>query len=181
MSLTNYQIIESGLYKVGKLLIYELQEELKEQKHIASGELSRSFYSSVYERSGSLYLEILNPTEYMWLVNNGSKNGVIVDWKVIDNWAKQKEAQNELFFKSEEDRERFAASVAKELNDNYLTKGPRHFGKDVARNRYNFIGIAFAKAEDKKIYDSVENEISKEIEKQLKNSLSNKVIELTIS
>ena len=67
-----YQIIRDELHKVGRVYIKALQQELEFQKHIASGDLAESFFTRVHKARGSLILDIMNNTPYMWIVNNGS-------------------------------------------------------------------------------------------------------------
>tara|TARA_R110000824_G_C15009456_1_gene657147 strand:- start:329 stop:850 length:522 start_codon:yes stop_codon:yes gene_type:complete len=173
MAKEDYPIIVKGLKRAGKFFIRSLQDELKEQEHVASGRLIKSFYSDISQQFGNLYLDVLSDLDYMWTVNDGAKMGVDVDEATIKSWA----AQKGITFDNPKDEARFAESVVAELQTQYLTSG----GELIAPRRYNFIGYAFAKVESMGVIDKIEEDIHKTVEREIGLGLSGKVIQLTIS
>ena len=76
MAKEDYPIIVKGLKRAGKFFIRSLQDELKEQEHVASGRLIKSFYSDISQQFGNLYLDVVSDLDYMCTVNDGAKMGV---------------------------------------------------------------------------------------------------------
>ena len=173
MAKEDYPKIVQGLTKAGKFFRKALQDELEEQEHIASRNLYESFKIEINEFFGSLFLDIVSDVSYMNLVNEGDTNGVEVEEDDIKAWAVQKG----ITFSNSLDEARFAEAVVAQLSNEYYTEG----GKLVAPRRYNFIGYAFARAEDSGIISAIENDIYKSIEAEIGTVFTGKVIQLTIA
>ena len=150
-------IIKTELKKGGKVYIQELQRELGAQLHIASGRLRNSFRAEINETGGSLSLEIVSDSAYLWIVNNGASGGVQVEADVILEWMKQKGLTGSM---SQGEALRFARNTARQLNQKYLTSG----GELVAANRYFFVEIAMSEAERMGVIAHIEKSIGKQIE-----------------
>ena len=174
MAKEDYPKIVLGLKRAGKFFISSLQDELKEQEHYASGDLYRSFDVEINEFFGSLFLDVVSSVSYMNLVNEGDTNGVEVDEDTIIDWLHQKRISSNM---SELEIARYAENIVAQLQSNYLTEG----GEMVAPRRYNFIGYAFAKAENSGVIMAIENDINKSIEAEIGGVFSDKVIQLTIA
>ncbi len=74
--------------KISKLIIKDLRSQLKEQKHIASGKLSRSF-TGVQQKGKNLILNITSSKDY-WRVVNDPKVAFSVNRKNIIRWMNTK-------------------------------------------------------------------------------------------
>lgn len=168
------KIIKTELNKGGKVYIQELKRELGEQLHRASDKLYNSFNSEINEIGGSLSLNIVSDSSYLWIVNNGSSNGVQVEADVILDWMKQKKLTGSM---SEGEALRFARNTAKQLADGYYTPG----GKLVAPNRYFFVEIAMDNAERMGVLTHIEEAIGKQIESVMSWDNSETIIQLNIS
>ena len=174
MAKEDYPKIVLGLKRAGKFFISSLQDELEEQEHVASRNLYNSFKIDINEFFGSLFLDISSDVNYMNIVNEGDTNGVIVDESTIIRWLGQKGIDRGM---SALEIARYAENIVAQLQSSYLTPG----GEMVAPRRYNFIGYAFAKAENSGVIMAIEKDISKSIEAEIGSVFSDKVIQLTIA
>jgi len=150
-------IIKTELKKGGKIYIQELKRELGAQLHRASNRLYNSFRTEIKETGGSLSLNIVSDSAYLWIVNNGDSGGVQVEVDIILDWAKQKGLTGSM---SQGEALRFASNTARQLGQGYYTPG----GKLVAPNRYFFVEIAMSEAERIGVITHIEESIGKQIE-----------------
>ena len=168
------KIIKTELNKGGKVYIQELKRELGEQLHRASDKLYNSFNSEINEIGGSLSLNIVSDSSYLWIVNNGSSNGVQVEADVILEWMNKKGLIGSM---SKKEALKFARNTAKQLAKGYYTPG----GKLVAPNRYFFVEIAMDNAERMGVLTHIEEAIGKQIESVMSWDNSETIIQLNIS
>ena len=76
--------------KISKLIIKDLRSQLKEQKHIASGKLSRSFTGVQEKISGdNIILNITSSKDY-WRVVNDPNVAFTVNKQNIIRWVNKK-------------------------------------------------------------------------------------------
>ena len=163
-----YKIIDKALRTAGKFYIELLQTELRFQEHVASRRLHDGFKVKVSERGGSLFMEVMNNTQYMWLVNDGNSRVPNVTFDQIQEWTKLKGLN---FSKGAIWR------VTEALKLNYYTTG----GLLVAPRRTKFIDYAFGIADSMGINKMVEEDILKQVDAEIGRAGSNKVVQLTIS
>ncbi len=163
-----YKIIDQALKTAGDFYIELLQTELVFQEHIASEKLYKSFRTVISERGDSLFMDVVNDTPYMWLVNDGNSRVPNVEFEDIQDWSKLKGLN---FSKKR------IWKVTKELRQNYYTQG----GLLVAPRRTGFIDYAFGIADSMGINKMVEDDILKQIDAEIGSSGSSKAIQLTIS
>jgi len=163
-----YKVIDEALKIAGELYIDLLKTELVFQEHIASRKLYSSFRTIVSERGGNLYMDVVNDTEYMWLVNDGNSRVPNVQFKDIQDWAKLKGLD---FSKKR------IWSVTEELRQNYYTAG----GLLVAPRRTGFIDYAFGIADSMGINQMIEQDILRQIDAVIGEEGQSKAIQLTIS
>ena len=163
-----YKVIDKALKTAGEFYIDLLQQELVFQEHIASRKLYSSFKTTVSERGGNLYMDVVNDTQYMWMVNDGNTSAPNVEFADIQNWTRLKGLD---FSKKR------IWSVTKELRQNYYTAG----GLLVAPRRTGFIDYAFGIADSMGINQMVEDEILKQIDVVIGEEGQSKAIQLTIS
>jgi len=163
-----YKIIDQALKTAGEFYIELLQTELVFQEHIASRKLYSSFRTVISERGDSLFMDVVNDTPYMWLVNDGNSKVPNVTYEDLKEW-------NELkglgFSKSR------LYNIKAELIENYYTQG----GLLVAPRRTGFIEYGFAIGESLGINKMVEDDILKQIDAEIGSAGSSKAIQLTIS
>tara|TARA_R110000772_G_scaffold164694_1_gene276126 strand:- start:2126 stop:2638 length:513 start_codon:yes stop_codon:yes gene_type:complete len=164
--------IIKGLKSLGNKYIVALQNELKYQRHIATASLRDSFSSKITESFGSLYLEIVSSSSYMWTVNDGAKMGVNVSPEQIERWAMQKGID----VGNADALRRFSINVSNELQGEYPTKG----GLLVAPRRLKFIDFAFASVNQSDVVKNIENDLAETIEADIASGLSNSAIEVKI-
>jgi len=163
-----YKVIDEALKIAGELYIDLLKTELVFQEHIASRKLYSSFRTIVSERGGNLYMDVVNDTEYMWLVNDGNSRVPNVQFEDIQDWAKLKGLD---FSKKR------IWSVTEELRQNYYTAG----GLLVAPRRTGFIDYAFGIADSMGINQMIEQDILRQIDAVIGEEGQSKAIQLTIS
>lgn len=163
-----YKVIDKALKTAGEFYIELLQTELVFQEHIASRKLYSSFKTIISERGGNLYMDVVNDTQYMWMVNDGNTSAPNVEFADIQNWTRLKGLD---FSKKR------IWSVTKELRQNYYTAG----GLLVAPRRTGFIDYAFGIADSMGINQMVEDEILKQIDVVIGEEGQSKAIQLTIS
>ena len=163
-----YKVIDQALKTAGEFYIELLQTELVFQEHLASRKLYSSFKTIVSERGGNLYMDVVNDTQYMWLVNDGNSRVPNVSFEDIQTWTKLKGLD---FSKKR------IWSVTEELRQNYYTAG----GLLVAPRRTGFIDYAFGMADSMGINQMVEDEILKQIDVVIGEEGQSKAIQLTIS
>jgi len=163
-----YKVIDKALKTAGEFYIDLLQTELVFQEHIASRKLYSSFKTIVSERGGNLYMDVVNDTEYMWLVNDGKSRVPNVTFEDIKNWTQLKglDFSNKRIW-----------SVTEQLRQNYYTAG----GLLVAPRRTGFIDYAFGIADSMGINQMVEDEILKQVDAVIGEVGQSKAIQLTIS
>jgi len=167
-------IIKTELKKGGKIYIQELQRELGAQLHRATDRLYNSFRTQINETRGSLSLEIVSDSAYLWIVNNGDSSGVQVEADVILDWMKQKGLTGSM---SQGEALRFARNTARQLADGYYTPG----GKLVAPNRYFFVEIAMDNAERIGVIAHIEESIGKQVERVMGWDDPETVLQLNVS
>lgn len=173
-----FKIIEDRLMKEGKTGIVLLRQELKAQKHIASGDLYNGFYPTVEGKGNSIVMSVRNKTPYMWLVNDGAKStGVNASYQQIYEWAIEKRNKGEIRFTSDESLNNFINIVKKRLEDRYLTKG----GDDVAPRRYFFINITVANIRKSGAKSRIESDLNKQIQEYIGYNKKEKPIKVAIS
>ena len=163
-----YKVIDQALKTAGEFYIELLQTELVFQQHLASKKLYNSFKTIVSERGGNLYMDVVNDTEYMWLVNDGNSRVPNVQFEDIQDWAKLKGLD---FSKKR------IWSVTEELRQNYYTAG----GLLVAPRRTKFIDYAFGIADSMGINQMIEQDILKQIDAVIGEEGQSEAIQLTIS
>jgi hypothetical protein len=163
-----YKIIDQALKTAGDFYIELLQTELVFQEHIASEKLYKSFRTVISERGDSLFMDVVNDTPYMWLVNDGNSRVPNVEFEDIQAWSKLKGLN---FSKKR------IWKVTEELRQNYYTQG----GLLVAPRRTGFIDYAFGIADSMGINKMVEDDILKQIDTEIGSAGSSKAIQLTIS
>jgi len=163
-----YKIIDEALKTAGKFYIELLQTELRFQEHVASRRLHDSFKVVVSERGNSLFMEIVNNTPYMWLVNDGNSRVPNVTFAEIKEWTQLKGLN---FSKGAIWR------VTEALKLNYYTTG----GLLVAQRRTKFIDYAFGIADSMGVNQMIEEDILKQVDAEIGKVGSSKVVQLTIS
>jgi len=163
-----YKVIDQALKTAGEFYIELLQTELVFQQHLASKKLYNSFKTIVSERGGNLYMDVVNDTEYMWMVNDGNTSAPSVEFEDIQYWAKLKGLD---FSKKR------IWSVTEELRQNYYTAG----GLLVAPRRTKFIDYAFGIADSMGINQMIEQDILKQIDAVIGEEGQSEAIQLTIS
>lgn len=163
-----YKIIDTALKTAGDFYIELLQTELVFQEHIASEKLYKSFRTVISERGNSLFMDVVNDTHYMWLVNDGKSRVPDVEFEDIQAWTK---------LKGLDFSEKRIWKVTEELRQNYYTQG----GLLVAPRRTGFIDYAFGIADSMGINKMVEDDILKQIDAEIGSAGSSKAIQLTIS
>ena len=170
--MANLKKLTKGLRSLGNKYIVALQNELKYQRHIATASLRDSFSSTITESFGSLYLNIVSSSSYMWTVNDGASMGVSVSPEQIERWAMQKGIDigdaNAL--------RRFSIHVSEELRGQYPTEG----GLLVAPRRLKFIDFAFASVNESDVISNIEKDLVETIEAEIASGLSNSAIEVKI-
>ena len=167
-------IIKTELKKGGKIYIQELQRELGAQLHRATDRLYNSFRTQINEAGGSLSLEIVSDSAYLWIVNNGAAGGVQVEADVILDWMKKKGLTGSM---NQGEALRFARNTARQLGQGYYTPG----GKLVAPNRYFFVEIAMDNAERIGVIAHIEKSIGKQIESVMGWDDPQTVLQLNVS
>ena len=170
--MAQYDIIKKGLRRAGRLYIDLLKAELDFQRHNASGRLRQGFFIDVYEGGGSLIMDVMNDTEYMWTVNNGSSSGVTVTYDAIKAWAISKGFS----FDSAKHEKKSISHIVSELRTKYLTP----MGDKVAPRRYYFIEVAVDTATKMGLTEAVEEDIRKQIDAEIGAAGSSKAIQLKI-
>lgn len=168
------KIIKTELKKGGKIYIQELKRELGAQLHRATDRLYNSFKPQINEMGGSLSLEIVSSSSYLWIVNNGAANGVQVEADVVLEWMKRKGLTGSM---SQGEALRFARNTARQLSQGYYTPG----GKLVAPNRYFFVEIAMHNAESMGVITHIEEAIGKQIESVMGWDKPEAVLNLNVS
>jgi len=169
----DFQIIKESLYKVGQKYIIALQQELEFQDHIASGDLAESFDVDVYESRGSLIMDVINDTPYMWIVNNGS-DPFSPDYDDIKDWVIDKRFS----FENKQHQHNVVAHIVSEIASSGL---PTPMGKLVAPRRKFFIEVAFEMANVSGMQQAMEEDILRQIDKEIGQEGGSEVIQLTIS
>ena len=163
-----YKIIDQALKTAGEFYIELLQTELVFQQHLASKKLYNSFKTIVSERGGNLYMDVVNDTEYMWMVNDGNTSAPNVTYEDLKEWNQLKGLG---FSKSR------LYDIKARLIQNYYTKG----GKLVAPRRTGFIDYAFGIADSMGINQMIEQDILKQVDAVIGGEGQSKAIQLTIS
>ena len=163
-----YKIIDEALKTAGNFYIELLQTELRFQEHVASRKLHDSFRVSISERGNSLFMEIVNDTPYMWLVNDGNSRVPNVTVSDIKEWTQLKGLD---FSKGAIWR------VTEALKLNYYTQG----GLLVAARRTKFIDYAFGIADSMGVNQMIEEDILKQVDAEIGKAGSSKAVQLTIS
>jgi hypothetical protein len=174
--MSKFNIIKESLKKEGIIYIKMLKDELEFQKHMASGRLAKSFYTTINETTNTIVLSVMNDTPYMWLVNDGNSGGVSASFQAISDWALDKQDRGEISFSSEHALNRFVQKVKHNLEKKYLTRG----GEMVAPRRYFFIDIVIEKIKKerlKKLEDDINNQIIDFLELKKKE----KVVKINIA
>lgn len=171
------EIVSSFLFKESKVYIKMLQNELEFQKHVAFGNLKNGFYAKVEVKGDDLVLQILNKESYMHVVNEGSDNGVKVDYADILEWTNQKERQGDLTFFNFEEKARFIIKVTTELKRKYLTDG----GNAIAPRRYFFIQMVVAQIKDTNLDKQLEQVINQQISQSLGLDKTEDIITLNLA
>ena len=167
------QIIRDELHKVGRKYITALQQELEFQDHIASGHLAEHFFTRVHKARGSLILDIMNNTPYMWIVNNGS-SPFEPKYEDIAAWVVEKKFS----FENREHKHNVVAHIVSEIASSGL---PTPMGKLVAPRRKFFIEVAFEMANVSGMQQAMEEDILRQIDKEIGQEGGSEVIQLTIS
>ena len=163
-----YKVIDQALKTAGEFYIELLQTELVFQKHLASKKLYSSFKTIVSERGGNLYMDVVNDTEYMWMVNDGNTSAPNVTYEDLKEWNQLKGLK---FSKSR------LYNIKAALIQNYYTKG----GLLVAPRRTKFIDYAFGIADSMGINQMIEQDILKQIDAVIGEEGQSEAIQLTIS
>lgn len=166
------KIIRDELHKVGRVYIKALQQELEFQKHIASGELAEKFFTRVHKARGSLILDIMNNTPYMWIVNNGS-DPFAPKYEDIEAWVMEKG----FTFDNKKHKHNVVAHIVSEIASNGL---PTPMGKLVASRRKFFIEVAFQIANSGGLEEEMARSIREQIDKVIGQVGKSKAIQLTI-
>lgn len=167
------QIIRDSLHKVGRKYIELLQAELEFQQHIASGKLAESFFTRVHKARGSLILDVMNNTPYMWIVNNGS-SPFEPKYEDIAAWVVEKG----FTFENKKHKHNVVAHIVSEIATSGL---PTPMGKLVAPRRRFFIEVAFQMANQSGLQEAMEQDILSQIDKEVGEVGKSKAIQLTIS
>ena len=178
--MSQYKFIEDALKKEAPYIIEELQKELVNQQHIASGTLYKGFQDEIQIGSGSISLLITNNTPYMWLVNNGKSGGVNAGYDEILKWAYQKEGNGQLRFTSDHERANFVQKVKRNLEKQYFTKEGDRSVPPYGYKRYFFIDITKHKISKGKMISRIGDGIAKEVESIINKGLLKEEITLTI-
>ena len=167
------QIIRESLHKVGQKYILALQQELEFQKHISSGNLAESFFTRVHKARGSLIMDVMNNTPYMWIVNNGS-SPFEPSYNDIAAWVVEKGFS----FENKKHKHNVVAHIVSEIASSGL---PTPMGKLVSSRRKFFIESAFQMANSSGLQEAMEQDILRQIDKEIGEVGKSKAIQLTIS
>ena len=167
------QIIENTLRRVGRKYIQALQAELEFQDHIASGQLAKSFFTRVHKARGSLIMDVMNNTPYMWIVNNGS-SPFEPKYNEIADWVREKG----FTFENKKHKHNIISHIISEIATSGL---PTPMGKLVAPRRKFFIEVAFEMANASGLQKEMEEDILRQIDNEIGERGKSKAIQLTIS
>ena len=178
--MSQYKFIEAALRKEAPYIIEELRQELKAQKHIASGKLYNGFKDTIQVGSDSISLLITNDTPYMWLVNDGKSGGVQAGYDELLKWVYQKEGRGMLSFRSDHERANFVQKVKRNLEKQYFTKEGDRSVPPYGYKRYFFIDITKHKISKGKMISRIGDGIAKEVESIINKGLLKEGITLTI-
>lgn len=144
------KILEEALETVGERYIFELQNELEAQDHVATRELLNSFSVEIKKFFDTYSMQITSNSNYMQLVDEGEGN-VSTDEDEIRAWVDAKG----ISFGSDKEKDLFIERTVARLNVRYPSS-PDTFEK-------NFIGNAFDRVNPNailnRIIDGIDNNI----------------------
>ena len=145
------------LSNVSKFIIKDLRNQLKEQKHTASGKLSRSF-TGVQEKGKDIILNIISNRSY-WRVVNDPNVAFTVNKQIIIRWVNKKGLDRD-----------FANAIYKRLARGIYGKEKEKYvywkeGNTIQRT--NFAGIV-AKENSQKIGEELAQSIGDDVAEMIR-------------
>ena len=149
------------LNNISKLIIKGLREQLKLQKHHATGKLSRSLTGIQEEKKDNLSLNIISNKSY-WRVVNDPKVAFSVNKKNIIRWMNKKGLDR-----------RFANSIYKRLKRGVYGKEQEQYVYWKSGNslqRVNFAGIV-AKEKSNKVGQELAHSIGDDVADMIRTEL----------
>tara|TARA_R100000278_G_scaffold122011_2_gene107198 strand:+ start:2386 stop:2901 length:516 start_codon:yes stop_codon:yes gene_type:complete len=162
------------LRAIGQSLVKGLRDELKAQKHNATGNLSRSLMASYRYgnriKSDTIKLDILtNLNKNYWkVVNKASRWTFKASYAAIARWVKIKGINPNATY-----------AIYKKLTDRYYGK-PYIFWQEGNRlRRENFAGFALSKQKDqimKEIQSGVKGDVIDAIRESIKKNIPNSIV-----
>ncbi len=162
----NFKNTYKQFNNVSKIIIKDLRNQLKEQKHIASGKLSRSFTGVQEKISGdNIILNITSSKDY-WRVVNNPKVAFSVNRQNIIRWMNKKKLNTDF-------AGRIIARLKRGVYGNKKSNGRENYvywqhGNTLTRS--NFAGIV-AKENSQKIGEELAQSIGDDVADMIRKEL----------
>jgi len=110
--------------EIGKKFVTRFREELKQQDHIATGNLSDTMHYDLVEGKDSIDLVVQTRAKYVDAVNEGQKAGTYPNLDAIMNWMDAKKIP----YGSQGEKVSIASRIAKRIQmEGTPTKGSKQF------------------------------------------------------
>ena len=157
------------LLRVGKLVVKGLQEELKNQKHVASGALLKSFKIRSKRNSGVLNIET---NKLYWNVLQNKESAFKVSVRSIVKWIKSKGGKSG--FPTDPERiERTAILIYNKLTNKFYGKPYVYWTEGNNLRRTDFAGFTARKFKSKiaeELAPSIGKDVADMISRNIKNN-----------
>lgn len=162
------------LRAIGQSLVKGLRDELKAQKHNATGNLSRSLMASYRYgnriKSDTIKLDIItNLNKNYWkVVNKASRWTFKASYAAISKWVKIKGINQNA-----------TAAIYKKLTDRYYGKPYVVWQEGNTLRRENFAGFALSKQKDeimREIQSGVKGDVIDAIRESIKKNIPNSIV-----
>jgi len=110
--------------EIGKKFVARFREELKQQDHIATGNLSDTMFYDLVEGDDFVDLVIQTRAKYVDAVNDGQKAGTYPNLDAIMDWMDAKK----IAYSSQSEKVSIAGRIAKRIQmEGIPTKGAKQF------------------------------------------------------
>ena len=157
------------LLRVGKLVVKGLQEELKNQKHVASGTLLKSFKVRAKRNSGVLNIET---NKLYWNVLQNPKTAYTVSIRAIQKWIQSKGGKSG-FPTDNEGVLRTAILIYSKLKNKFYGKPYVFWTEGNNLRRTDFAGFTARKFKSKiaeELAPSIGKDVADMISRNIKNN-----------
>lgn len=157
------------LLRVGKLVVKGLQEELKNQKHVASGALLKSFKIRSKRNSGVLNIET---NKLYWNVLQNPKTAYTVSIRAIQKWIQSKGGKSG-FPTDSEGILRTAIFIYSKLKNKFYGKPYVYWTEGNNLRRTDFAGYTarkFKKQIAVELAESIGKDVADMISKDIRNN-----------